>query len=381
MRNFLALLSLTLSAVLAVNGAPAAVTGFVKTSGTKFTVNGAKFTAVGANAYWLGLNGLSTTDMNKAFSDIANAGGTVVRTWGFNDVSAPGSGNFYQSWSGSTPTVNTGSSGLGTFDKVVAAAKANNIRLVVALTNNWSDFGGMDVYVNHIVGQGQPHDLFYTNANVINAYKNYVKAFVLRYVNEPGIMGWELANEPRCSGSTGSTSGKCNTATITKWASTISAFIKSIDKNHLVAIGDEGFFNQPGNALYPYQGGEGIDFDANLKISTIDFGTFHLYPESWGQTANPTSFGTKWITDHANSMKSQNKPVIMEEFGVPDIKSTAYPAWYSSILSSGLTGDLIWQAGSTLSNGKTPNDGYAIYPTDSIYNTVKSHAAALKARG
>ncbi len=32
---------------------------------------------------------------------------------------------------------------------------------------------------------------------------NYVKAFVSRYVNEPTILGWELANEPRCRGSTG----------------------------------------------------------------------------------------------------------------------------------------------------------------------------------
>jgi len=29
-----------------------------------------------------------------------------------------------------------------------------------------ADYGGMDVYVNQIVGNGQPHDLFYTNTDV-----------------------------------------------------------------------------------------------------------------------------------------------------------------------------------------------------------------------
>jgi hypothetical protein len=31
------------------------------------------------NAYWVGLTGLSVADMNKAFADIAKAGGTAVR--------------------------------------------------------------------------------------------------------------------------------------------------------------------------------------------------------------------------------------------------------------------------------------------------------------
>lgn len=60
----------------------------------------------------------------------------------------------------------------------------------------------MDVYTTQILGSAD-HDLFYTNAQVIAAYKNYIKAFVGRYVNEPTIMAWELSNEPRCAGSTG----------------------------------------------------------------------------------------------------------------------------------------------------------------------------------
>ncbi|KAF5323251.1 hypothetical protein D9619_013508 [Psilocybe cf. subviscida] len=361
---------------------PTAVpTGFVKTSGTQFTLNGSKFTVVGTNSYWVGLSGLSTSDMNKAFADIASWGATVVRTWGFNEVTSAPGGNYayYQIWSGSTPTVNTGANGLQNFDNVVAAAKANGIRLIVALTNNWSDYGGSDVYVKQILNSAN-HDLFYTDSSVKTAFKNYIKAFVSRYANEPTIMAWELGNEPRCRGSTGTNTGTCTPATITAWAKEISAYIKSIDSNHLVALGDEGFYNQPSAPTYPYQGSEGIDFEANLAISTLDFGTFHSYPEHWGQAGNELAWGSQWIVDHATSMTKANKPVILEEFGVTASQSTVYQAWYDKIISSGLTGDLMWQAGSHFSWGDTHNDGYAQYPDGVIWPLMTVHAAALKTR-
>jgi mannan endo-1,4-beta-mannosidase len=49
----------------------------------------------------------------------------------------------------------------------------------------------------------------------------------------------------------------------------------SIDSNHLVALGDEGFYNRPGQP-YPNGGSDGVDFDANLMISSLDFGTLHV---------------------------------------------------------------------------------------------------------
>ncbi|KAJ7679667.1 mannanase [Mycena rosella] len=358
-----------------------AQTGFVKTSGTKFTLNGAPYTLFGTNAYWLALGGYSTTDINKAFSDIAASGATTVRTWGFNEVTSA-NGIYFHLWSGKTATVNTGSNGLGMLDTVIAAAKAHGLRLIISLTNNWSDYGGSDVYAAQLLGSGQSHDVFYTNPTIIAAFKTYVQAVVTRYVNEPGILAWELMNEPRCSGSSTTASSTCNVSTITTWVSTISAFIKSIDSNHLVGLGDEGFFNDPGNSDYMYQGSAGIDFAANLKVSTIDFGTFHMYPQGWSET-NTVPWGTQWITDHATTMKSTNKPVILEEFGISNssTRPSTYSTWYQTVISTGLTGDLIWQAGSQLTNGPTSNDGFAIYPTDPVYAVMQSHAAALKARG
>ncbi|KAL4243514.1 glycosyl hydrolase 5 (cellulase A) family protein [Abortiporus biennis] len=347
----------------------------IQASGTKFVGGGQPWTAVGANAYWIGLTGLNSTEIDAAFSDMRKAGATVVRTWGFNEVISP-NGIYYQSWSNGVPTINTGPTGLENFDLVVNSAWQHNLRLIVSLTNNWADYGGMDVYVKQITGSSN-HDLFYTDSRVIAAYKNYIKTFVSRYSSNIMIFAWELANEPRCKGSTGTWSGTCNTTTITNWAKDISAYIKSIDPSHMVAIGDEGFYNQPGNPSYPYQGTEGIDFDANLAIDTIDFGTFHAYPESWGESSNPSSWGVQWINDHAASQKKASKPVLLEEFGVLNNQASVYTAWYNAIISSGLTGDLIWQAGSHLPRGDTPNDGYTIYPDDPVFTLEKSHADAL----
>jgi len=245
----------------------------------------------------------------------------------------------------------------------------------------------MDVYTAQLVGSGQPHDTFYTNPTVVAAYKAYVQAVVTRYSTEDTIMAWELANEPRCAGSNTVASATCTSTVITNWAAQISAFIKSLDPNHLVAIGDEGFINDPipHNYDYQYQGaGIGIDFAANLAISTLDFGTFHMYPDSWGESGNDIAWGQQWITDHAALMTSANKPAILEEFGLTYTgtqRANDYTTWYNTVISTGLTGDLLWQAGSVFNGTQTPNDGYAIYPTDPVYALLKQHAAALKARG
>ncbi|KAF8996664.1 mannanase [Cyathus striatus] len=359
----------------AVASTPAA-TGFVGVSGEDFTLNGSKFTVVGTNSYWVGLGGYGESDINKAFKDIVGAGATTLRTWGFNEVTEP-KGIYYQSWIGGNPTVNTGADGLQHFDKIVAEAKASGIRLIVALTNNWQDFGGMDVYVNQILGNGKAHDLFYTDVSVKAAFKDYVKAFVGRYVNEPTILAWELVNEPRCKGTTEVVTGTCTAATITAWAKEMSTFIKSIDKNHLVALGDEGFYNDPSASTYPYQGSEGIDFDANLKIDTLDFGTFHSYPETWGQN-DISAFGLQWIVDHAASQKRAGKPVILEEYGATKDAVSIYEGWHAKMQDSGLTGSLYWQAGSHFASGSTHDDGYAIFPDSPTYPGVLAHAHALK---
>lgn len=64
------------------------------------------------------------------------------------------------------------------------------------------------MYVNQILGQGQPHGYFYTNPYVFlsctcyllhtcidlsqAAYQTYVEVWIERYIDEPTLFGWGL---------------------------------------------------------------------------------------------------------------------------------------------------------------------------------------------
>ncbi|KAG2989710.1 hypothetical protein PC121_g8808 [Phytophthora cactorum] len=270
------------AAALFASLTPYATAGYVTMSGTNFELNGKPFYVFGTNAYWASETTLSKTGLATIFNTMAK-----------NDLTL---------WENGKATVNTGDNGLGYFDLVVAAAKAAGVKLVVPFVNNWSDYGGLGVYVQQL--GGKYHDDFYTDEKIKAAYKNFIKTFVQRYAGEETIMAWQLCNECRCTGSgTLKESGNCNATTLTDWMAEMSSYIKSLDSNHLVASGSEGFLNTD-KSVYVYSGPSGVDFDANLSIDSIDYGAYHAYPDTWGvATSEAKSWGVKWIEDHVASGK------------------------------------------------------------------------------
>ncbi|EGX54367.1 hypothetical protein AOL_s00004g16 [Orbilia oligospora ATCC 24927] len=336
--------------------------GYVTRSGTKFNIDGKVGCFAGTNAYWLSFT-TNNADIDQVMSHLQASKLKVLRVWGFNDVTSP-SGVYFQLFSGSSPTINTGSNGLQRLDAIVASAEKYGIKLIIPFVNYWDDYGGMKVYANYY---GVSKNAFYTDSRVISQYKQYINALVSRYRNSKAIFAWELANEPRCNG--------CPTSTITNWATSISQYIKSLDSNHLITLGDEGWFNGGGDGSYPYSGGEGIDFVKNLAISTLDFGTAHLYPGHWSKS---DSWGNTWIQEHASAATSAGKPYILEEYGVTSNRGSVYGSWYNTILGSETAGDMYWQFGETLSSGQTHNDGFTVYYSSSEFNSlVGPHANAI----
>jgi mannan endo-1,4-beta-mannosidase len=159
-----------------------------------------------------------------------------------------------------------------------------DLKVIVVFANYFADLGGIPSYNQAFGGD---RTTWWTDQTSQAAYRDHIKTLVDRYRYRCEIFAWELMNEPRCE--TPDNKG-CDPNIITTWANDTSAWIKApapdglADNNHMVSLGDEGWFH-PNNlpptdsdASYPYQGAQGIDTVAVLDINTIDFGTFHFYP-------------------------------------------------------------------------------------------------------
>lgn len=264
------------TAVTAVAAFPASVgsrsvaadSRFASANGTLFTIDGKTQYYAGSNSYWISFL-TSNADVDLVMNHFSSSGLKIFRVWGFNDVNTvPSSGVWFQHLSASGSRINTGANGLQRLDAVVAAAEKYGVKLIINFVNYWNDYGGMAAYARAF---GGTTDGFYTNTRAQAQYQAYIKAVVSRFANSSAVFAWELANEPRCKG--------CSTDVVTRWATTTSAYVKSIDPNHMVTLGDEGM-GLPGGSSYPYQKSEGIDFVKNLEIKDLDFGTFHFYPQS-----------------------------------------------------------------------------------------------------
>lgn len=305
----------------------------------------------------------------------------MLRVWGFGDVTAiPDSSAtdpnrvWFQYLNVSGSYVNYGSDGLQRLDYVVSAAERYGVKLVLNFINNWGDYGGIAAYTRAF---GANATEWYTDKKSQQVYKDYIKVLVTRYRRSSAIFSWELGNEPRCKG--------CPTSIITTWATEISKYIKSIDPDHLVTLGDEGWLTPSsgvGDGSYAYSGGEGIDWVANLKIPTLDYGVFHLYPDSWGYEYE---WGNDWIKQHEELAKESGKPIILEEYGAPfpGNHTPVYKPWQDTVFSSEVAADQVWQFGThdLTVPGPQLGDVNSIYYNDTEYRILGfAHAARQLAK-
>lgn len=150
---------------------------------------------------------------------------------------------------------------------------------------------------------------------ILNHYNKYSKR---PYKEEPAIMAWELANEPRPMRPSA-------VDNYIRWTSSVAALIKTMDKNHLVTLGTEGIMGTE----------ESSELFKKVHIpKEVDYLTLHIWPKNW-QWFRDTSIvdslpriisrSVNYVKKHVSIAEELNKPLVIEEFGLPrDAHSFAF---------------------------------------------------------
>ena len=402
--------------------------GFAYTQGTRFMLDGSPFYYAGTNCYYLTFKSQEAVD--SVFKDAEAMGLKVIRVWGNLDVGVktgttdsegkpvftnnndgPGEkdGIYFQYFDKDLgkPVINEGRDGLQKLDYALYQAEKHGIKLLITFTNYWDAFGGMGQYIKwaqELGITGLKKDDFYTNETLKGWYKDYVNG-LLNHTNpytgrklkdEPSVFAWELANEPRCN-----TDAQCKDNILYNWAKEMSEYVKSVDPNHMVSLGDEGFYNKPygyyneyTTSNYAFYGAEGVDFEKLMTIDTLDFGTPHLYLDQWGMKHTGTGQDDLlWFKIHGETCAELGKPVILEEFGLTNrtIRDSEYEQWFE-VLEGNVyetveyAGTNYWMIASYIDGALYPDyDQYTVYgpegtDTESTRQLIIKHAANMTAK-
>jgi mannan endo-1,4-beta-mannosidase len=369
---------------------------FVYRSGSKLLLNDRQYYSIGVNCYYLqNLAAYGDTfHIDEVFREAKSFGVNTIRTWGFFDYSDSNHPAVIQYLPGRYKE-----KGLQALDYVIMKAREYSICLIIPFVNSWDDYGGMNQYVRwrgeiEKINTKEPsslkqrrilgvenrsylfyvtntltHDDFYNDVTIKQWYKDYVSMLLnrvntftdIQYKDDPIILAWELANEPRSSDPSG--------MIVTDWLNEMSTFVKLFDPDHLISTGEEGLdisqtgysspakYNEQG---WLFDGTAGISFRNNLVLPNIDIGSIHCYPEAWKLSANQ---GIRWLNEHQHYADEIQKPLLVGEIGKWQKRNFFFEGVYNNSLYSTTAGVLVWQFAY---DGRSNNDGYAFYfPKDS----------------
>ena len=310
--------------------------GFVRRQGAGFVLAGRPYRYIGAN-YWYG--GLLAPQgvggkarLAKELDFLQQHGVTNLRVM----VGAEGLSGGYQYRVLQPLQPEQGKfdeSIMASLDYFLAELGKRKMKAVLHFTNTWEWSGGLGQYLEWNGYHDQPlpknpdYDWnkyrayiaqFYGCEPCKNAVATYIRYVLARrnsltgqaYVNDPAIMAWEIINEPRPMTAAA-------TPAFEQWMQQTAALIKSLDKNHLLTTGSEGDIATD-NQLAVY---ERLHADPH-----IDYLTIHIWPKNWGwfrDTATAKGLPavlaktTAYVEKHVAAAQKLNKPLVLEEFGLP----------------------------------------------------------------
>ena len=217
-------------------------------------------------------------------------------------------------------------------DFLLAEMAKRDMTAVLMLGNMWPWSGGFAQYVNWVTGQPIPYMVtgehtwdefqsyasqFFNEPRCIRLFKEHVRYIVQRtnsltgvaYRDDPTIMAWELANEPRAMKAV---------AGYRRWLNQSAVLIKSLDPHHLVTTGTEGRTPFPEAYI-------GTNVVRDHSYAAIDYVTAHVWAQNWEWYDPARSAATlphalrlakQYVRDHAQYAARLGKPLVLEEFGM-----------------------------------------------------------------
>jgi mannan endo-1,4-beta-mannosidase len=329
---------------------------FVRQRGGRFFVGQKPFRFVGANVALM-YRDEDRASMPETLRQASQAGIKVVRVWAFgeggpNDVRpmkdledwprhhsfrlAPGQWN---------------EDAFVHLDKVIAEASKNNIYVQLCLTNWWRDTGGVTQYLRWVGINDAADDsynfginnekaiLFYSNPETRSLYREHLEKLATRrntitgvlYRDDPTIFGWELMNEAQAI------TGRW--AERRAWFAEMSAYLKSLDPNHMIAPGAWGYRSSS----------ERREWLADHAIPTIDYCDVHSYPrDDHDSFVDSPSALKEFIENRAAAAFTIKKPLVFGEFGmgVEGYNGASQVEWYKAFFDgnarAGAAGAMLW---------------------------------------
>lgn len=166
----------------------------------------------------------------------------------------------------------------------------------------------------------------------------------------------------------------------------------------MVTFGGVGNFDDGYGAHnwdFAYDGQSGESFSAILALPNIDFGTVHLYTNSYSGSNDGPGYGMQWLKDHNDAAVQAGKPLIVEELGVtrtdPNLSQAAVLRQYEDYMSSegatAIQGGMLWSCDVAAGDADgqscpVPGDPYAVCRGSSDFvQLVTRFAGAMGAKG
>ncbi len=284
----------------------AAGPAFVTRAGTQLQVAGAPWRFAGYNLPCAQPFLLTADELGFYLDGIkATSGANVIRAWFFQTNGGPGN------WE--------------PFDRVVAAVKARDMRIVATLTDEWN--GGCDA------GAGTEKALDFYQSGYRQpdlghalAYRDYAAQVAARYASEPAIAMWQLVNEAQAQTKLPSGALICDNnagkLALRSFADDMVGVLKAVDPNHLVNLGTLGG-SQCGMA--------GSDAYQYIHDGLVDVCEYHDYGSSAAALPSGPDLLAQRVRD-CDTLPSGAKPLFIGEAGIqgnvqPDGGPAACQPW------------------------------------------------------